>query len=474
MGVQKSESSIVPMRAGNVPADPKEGRDDRVVQLEEGTMPGPLHSENISTRLQRITAMAKEHPDRVFRSIHHTIDLDLLREAYRRTRKSAAPGVDGRTAEQYEHDLEGNLQGLLDRVKKGTYRAPPVRRVYIPKAGGKRRPIGIPTFEDKVLQRAVTMVLSSIYEADFRSSSYGFRPGRSAHDAIEALWQATMPAGGWVIEADIEGFFDHLDHEHLRAFLDQRVTDGVLRRVIHKWLKAGVMEEGRLCHPDTGAPQGGVISPLLANLYLHEVLDVWFERDAKPRLKGPAELIRYADDFVIVCATKRDAERLLATLHLRSARYELKLHPDKTRLVRFERPPRSGGEKPPTFDFLGFTHFWGKSLKGNSVVKRRTAKDRLRGALRRVTEWCKANRHRPMQEQHGAMSRKMRGHYGYFGITANEKAIKRFYHRAKSIWCQALDRRGGRRRMTWGRFHELLQRWALPPPRIVHSYVRGT
>jgi len=266
-----------------------------------------LSSGDVCTKLQRIAEMAREHPERVFRSIHHVIDIAWLREAYRRTRKDGAAGVDGQTAAEYAANLEGNLQSLLDRFKSGSYRAPPVRRVHIPKGDGRKtRPIGIPTFEDKVLQRAVTMAVTAIYEQDFVDGSYGFRPSRSAHDALQALRSELMSLrGGWVLEVDVVSFFDTLDHGHLRRFLDRRVTDGVLRRVIHKWLHAGVLEQGQLSYPEAGSPQGGVISPLLANIYLHEVLDVWFEREVRPRLQGRGRLIRYADD----CAPRRRRSR---------------------------------------------------------------------------------------------------------------------------------------------------------------------
>jgi len=265
-------------------------------------MAEPLNSGSICTRIQRIAELAREHPERSFRSIHHAIDIEWLREAHRWTRKDGAAGVDAQTAADFASDLEGNLGGLLDRFKTGSYRAPDLRRAYIPKDGGKTRPIGIPTFEDKVLQTAVRMLLEALYEEDFMDCSYGFRPGRSAHGALDALWTSVMSMGGaWVVEVDIESFFDTLDHSHLRAFLDRRVTDGTVRRAVHKRLKAGVLEDGRRVRPTEGTPQGGVISPLLANIYLHEVLDVWFHREVRPRLRGRAELIRYADD----CAPRR-------------------------------------------------------------------------------------------------------------------------------------------------------------------------
>ncbi|MBC7172046.1 MAG: group II intron reverse transcriptase/maturase, partial [Polyangiaceae bacterium] len=308
-------------------------------------MAEPLNSGPISTRIQRIAELARKHPERAFRSIHHTIDIEWLKEAHRRTRKNGAVGVDAQTAAEYAADLERNLDRLLTRFKTGEYRAPNLRRAYIPKDGGKRRAIGIPTFEDKVLQTALRMALETVYEQDFLGCSYGFRPGRSAHDALAVLRESARSMGGaWVIEADIQSFFDEVDHNHLRSFLDQRVADGVLRRVIHKWLKAGVLEDGQVSQPSDGTPQGGVISPLLANIYLHEVLDTWFIREVRPRMGGRAEIIRYADDFVVVCEWEDDARRVLDVLPKRFARFGLRLHPDKTRLVRFERPPRGGGE----------------------------------------------------------------------------------------------------------------------------------
>ena len=303
------------------------------------------------------------------------------------------------TAADYEANLEANLSDLLGRIRSGRYHAPPVRRAYIPKADGTQRPLGIPTFEDKVAQRAVTMVLEAIYEQDFLSCSYGFRPGRSAHQALDALRGACMGCGvRWCIDVDIKSYFDTIDHGHLRSFLDQRVTDGVIRRMIDKWLKAGVLEEGRLHRPTQGSPQGGVISPCLSNIYLHHVLDEWFENMVRPRLRGRASLVRYADDLVMAFETFPDATRVLAVLDKRLARYGLTLHPDKTRLIdfRFKRPEGTHHSVAhgTTFDFLGFTHVWGKSRKGINVVRQVTAKGRYARALAAVTDWCRENRHR--------------------------------------------------------------------------------
>jgi group II intron reverse transcriptase/maturase len=346
--------------------------------------------------------------------------------------------------------------------------------VNIPKGdGSKTRPIGIPTFEDKILQRAVKMLLEPIYEASFHDFSYGFRPNRSAHQACEALRDATMRmGGGWVLEVDIKGFFDTLVHEHLRTILHQRVRDGVILRLIGKWLNAGVMEGLELRHPEAGTPQGGVISPLLANIYLHEVLDEWFVNEVRPRLKGRATLVRYADDFVFVFAKKEDAERVFEVLPKRFGKYGLSLHPDKTRLVAFQRPRRDDdeGEGPGSFDLLGFTHHWGLSRKGNWVVMKRTAKDRFSRALRRIRDWCRLNRHEDVETQHRALSWKLNGHYSYFGVTGNYRMIARLRNETEKAWQKWLSRRSQRGRLTWDDMNALLKRHPLPMPRIVHRY----
>ena len=433
---------------------------------------------SVSTKQQRIAKLAQDLRGKTLTTLAHHIDVEWLREAYRRTRKDGAVGVDGQTAEEYAVELEANLTRLLNRAKSGEgYRAPPVRRVHIPKGdGSKTRPIGIPTFEDKVLQRAVAMVLEPVYEQEFVDCSYGFRPGRSAHDALEALWHGAMRmGGGWVLEADIQSFFDAVDHGHLRQILSQRVRDGVLLRLIGKWLKAGVMEDGCVYHPESGTPQGGVISPLLANILLHEVVDLWFERDVKPRLKGRAMLIRYADDFVMLFEREADARRVLTVLPKRLGKYGLRLHPDKTRLVAFRRPPTGKGgkpkrsERPGTFDLLGFTHYWGRSRQGKWVVKRKTMTSRFSRALRQLHQWCRVHRHRPVREQQVVLNRKLRGHDAYYGITGNYRALQLLRHWTERIWHKWLARRSHKSRLSWKRMKRLLAALPLARPRIVRS-----
>ena len=436
---------------------------------------------SMSTKRQRIAELARRSPSLAFTSLAHHIDLDGLRQAYAQVRKDGAVGVDGQTAAAYAVDLEKNLQSLLDRAKSGTYRAPPVRRVYIPKGtSGDTRPLGIPTFEDKVLQRAVVNVLEPIYEQDFKDCSYGFRPGRSAHQALQALWQHVMGiGGGWIVEVDIRRFFDTLDHGQLRELLQRRVRDGVLLRLIGKWLQAGVLEDGGYTRSATGTPQGGVISPLLANIYLHYVLDEWWQGEVQPRLRGRAFLIRYADDFVMVFTCEDDARRVLEVLPKRFEKFGLQLHPDKTRLVPFARPqsapatlPVTEIREPGTFDFLGFRHHWGRSRRGFWVVRRRTATDRFRRALKTIAQWCRHYRHLPVQQQHRTLSQKLTGHYGYFGITGNFSMLQRFRDQVRRLWRFWLSRRNRRGPMTWPRFAALLQCYPLPPPRVVHSVYR--
>jgi group II intron reverse transcriptase/maturase len=437
-------------------------------------------SETVSTKQQRIAELARQMPDKKLTSLSHHIDLDWMREAYRRTRKDGAVGIDGQDAAAFAEDLEGNLQGLLDRAKSGQYRAPAARRVYIPKGKGKTRPLGIPTFADKVLQRAIVMALEPVYEQDFLDCSYGFRPGRSAHQALDAIWKGMMGmGGGTVVDLDIRSFFDEMNKNQIQEFVGLRVTDGVVKRLIGKWLNAGVMEEGQRQTSDKGTPQGGVASPMLANIYLHEVLDLWFEREVRPRMHGRAFMVRYADDAVMCFEHKADAQRVMTVLPKRFERFGLSLHPDKTRVIEFARPPhkdnRPPAERPPkpgTFDFLGFTHYWGRSRKGKWSVQRRTMQTRFSRALSEITLWCRKARHMKVREQHRILTMKLRGHDAYYGITGNGDMLAKLRFYTKRIWKKWLGRRSQRGGMSWKKFEQLYQRYPLPRPVVVHSIYR--
>jgi len=427
----------------------------------------------VSTRQAQIAKLGRQLTEQAITSLNHHLDMVWMREAYRRTRKDGAAGVDGQTAESYERDLEGNLGDLLERAKSGRYVAPPVRRAHIPKEGGETRPIGIPTLEDKVLQRAVVMLLEPIWEQRFHGCSYGFRPGRGAHDALEALWRHIMSQGGcWIIDADIRKYFDSVDRGRLQELVRKRVSDGVIGRLIGKWLHAGVMEEGVVSYPEMGTPQGGVISPLLSNIYLDEVLDDWFQKVAQPRLSGRAFLVRYADDFVMGLEWKDEAARMMAVLPKRFERFGLTIHPDKTRLVDFRRPAPAG--RAETFEFLGFLHYWGKSPDAKPVVRRKTAKRRLARGLKAISAWCRRNLHRPVADQAQALKLKLRGHYQYYGLTGNRPSLQRFYRGVCARWRYWLNRRSRKRDLPWHRFFHLLAAHPLPEPEVVHSIYRST
>jgi len=406
-------------------------------------------------------------------SVSHHIDVEWMYCAYELTRRDGAAGIDGVTAAEYEVGLWEKLQKLVDLLKSGTYRAPPVKRVYIPKAGSKdeKRPIGIPTYEDKILQRAIVMALEPIFEREFYDFSYGFRPGKSAHHALERLWKECMGMnGGYVIDMDISKCFDTIDHKLLREMLGRRVNDGVVTRVIGKWLNAGVMEGDKREQSDKGVQQGGVCSPLFSNLFLHEVLDDWFVKMVKPCLKGKAGMIRYADDAVITCELKEDAERIYKVLGLRLEKYGLKIHPDKTRLLDFTKPKNGQSKENSSFTFLGFRHYWTKSRKGNWIVGRKTDSKRLKRAITAISEWCKRNRCLKIREQWKILRAKITGHYAYYGISLNARSISEFYHLVVRVWFKWLNRRGGKKSQNWQSFADYLKDWPLPLPRIVHSY----
>jgi group II intron reverse transcriptase/maturase len=419
----------------------------------------------MGTELQWIAERATD-PEYVFTTLAHRLDEALLRQAYGLTRKGGAVGVDGETAEEYGKDLDQNLKELHGRLRRREYWAPPVRRAWIPKGKGERRPIGVPTFEDKLVQRAVLLLLEPIYEADFYDFSYGFRRGRKAHDALKALRDAVMEGGiRWIVDADVEGFFDHLDHGVLQELIRKRVNDRGILRLIGRWLKAGILEEESFSQADRGTPQGGVISPLLANIYLHYILDVWFSEVVYPRMRRRTVLIRFGDDFIVGFEHEGDARRFLEVLPKRLARFHLSLHPEKTRLIEFTHDQGS------TFDFLGFTHYWGKSRNGYWVVKRRTSRKRLARFLCDLNRWCRWNRHAPVEWQHEMLCRKLRGHYGYYSVRCNMRSLEQVHDRALVTWRKWLCRRSQKARMGWDRYVSRMERYALPRPRILHPWV---
>jgi RNA-directed DNA polymerase len=435
-------------------------------------MEDTLRSQPVSTKLQWIAEQARRYPKKVFTSLAHWIDEGFLREAYMRTRKDGAPGVDGETGKEYAKNLDENLANLHERLRSCKYTAPPVKRGWIEKEDGSKRPLGIPVFEDKIVQRAVSMILSAIYEQDFYDFSYGFREGRSPHKALRDLReQCYKQRINWIVDADVSGYFDNIDHALLLEMIKQRVNDGGLIRLIGKWLNAGVLEGDELYHPEKGTPQGGVISPLLANIFLHHILDEWYVKQIKPRLKGGSFLIRFADDFVIGCELEEDARRLMAVLPKRFARFNLTIHPKKTVLIEF-RPVeqnRKDSQGKLTFDFLGFTHYWSISRKGNWVIKRKTSNKRLRRAMKTLWRWCRYNRHIKLREQHQILCSKLRGHFQYYGIRCNYRMLEVIYEHVRRAWRRWLGRRTRGGYISWEKFDRMLLSYPLPKPRIIHN-----
>jgi group II intron reverse transcriptase/maturase len=428
----------------------------------------------MSTDINRIAELAKEDPKRQFYSIAHLITVAKMYEAFRSLRKDASAGIDGVTYEQYEAHAEENIRQLHQRLEEGKYRAQPLRRVYIPKEDGKQRPISIPALEDKIVQKTVVGLLNAIYEQDFLDCSYGFRPGRGQHQALDAIGRiiCTRPIA-WVLEIDIRSYFDSIVRSALVEMIEERVTDGSVLRLIGKWIKVGVIEDGRLLVSETGTGQGQPISPLLANIYLHHVLDKWFEDEVKPRLKGEAYEIRFADDAILCFQHKGDAEKVLTVLPKRFEKYGLTLHPEKTRLIEFGRYAAKNagkqGKKPATFNFLGFVHICARSRQGKFTVHVKTIAKRLARGLKAVWEWCRQHRHDPVSEQQKTLNAKLRGHYQYYGRRTNYRAIRQFYYRVVRIWREWLGRRTRAKPLTWERFPELLRQHPLLPPRITHA-----
>lgn len=435
-----------------------------------------MKPESVSTKQERIAELARHNRALAFTSLNQYIDYEWVKYAYERTGKDAALGVDGQSAQDYALDLERNLCSLTERLKSGRYRAIAVRRHYIDKRDGGQRALGIPSFEDKVAQRAIVMLLEPIYEQDFRDCSYGFRPGRSAHQALRALSDGIWNGGGrWLLDVDVRKYFASIERAKLRECLARRVKDGVVRRLIDKWLKAGVLEAGQLHHPPTGTPEGGVISPLLANVFLHYVVDEWFAEQVQKRVHGPSSLVRYADDFIMLFTRRADAERVLDVLGKRLEKYGLQLHPDKTRVIDFrfkDRSPRVLADSgfPTSFNFLGFAHAWVITRKGKATVRQLMAKDRLARALKALGEQCRHMRHWSLPEQHARLCQMLRGYYAYFGIGGNARRLGHLRYHAERYWRKWLSRRSAKRRLGWVQFARLLKLFPLPAPRISHPY----
>lgn len=432
--------------------------------------------EGAPSALERIRQAARRDRKQRFTALlHHVYDVDRLRAAYFALKRSAAPGIDGETWRQYGERLEENLHDLAGRLQRGAYRAKPVRRAYIPKADGRQRPLGVPTLEDKVVQRSVVEVLSAVYEQDFVGFSYGFRPRRSAHHALDALAVGIGTRKvSWVLDADIRGFFDTLDHGWLVKFIEHRIADQRVVRLVQKWLAAGVLEDGKRMRAEVGTVQGGSISPLLANVYLHYVFDLWVQRWRKKQARGDVVVVRFADDFIVGFEHRDEAERFLAELRERFARFGLELHPEKTRLVEFGRyaannRKRRGEGKPETFNFLGFTHISWRTRKGHFTVLRQTMRERQREKLKEVKTELQRRWHAPVPEQGAYLRAVVAGHVRYYGVPLNSPAISVFRLAVGRLWRRALERRSQRTRIPWARMQRLISRW-LPPARICHPY----
>ena len=428
-----------------------------------------MRSQTVSTQLHEIAQEASQNPEWVFTTLAHRIDVEFLYEAYTKLNKKGAPGLNKVTAADYRENLEQNLIDLHERLKGGRYRAPPVKRVWIEKDAGKKRALGIPEFEDKIVQRAVEMLLSAIYEGEFYDFSHGFRKGRSQHKALHELREQCHRINvNWLLTADITGLFDNINHDRLRELIKRRVNDGGILRLIGKWLNAGVMEEDRLEYPEKGTPQGGVISPLLSNIYLHYVLDDWIVREVGPRLRGRYFIIRWADDFLIGFEKESDALRVKEVLAKRFDRYGLELHPEKTSLEYFAKPSDKVDSEPRrgTFDFLGFTHYWGRTRKGFAVIKKKTAGKRLRRFMKMMWSWCKEKMHDPIEEQWQILKAKLRGYYQYFGVRCNYKPLEVVFEHTEKAWRYWLSRRSQRKEVS---IVFLRETFPLPKPRIVHN-----
>ena len=480
-GNEESDSPVLPMKPPNkamaaaVAAEVVEGRGLAKENTGSTTRPGPSAGQGVSSGLDRVREVARRDKDAKFTALLHHVDLGRLWAAYVAIRPKAAPGVDGVTWADYGKDLRANLEGLLARVHSGAYRASPSRRVFIPKPDGRQRPLGIATLEDKIVQRAVVEVLNAIYEEDFLGFSYGFRPGRSPHDALDALAVGIeQKKVNFVLDADVSNFFTKLDHAWLEKFLEHRIADRRVLRLIKKWLAAGVIEDGAWTASDEGAPQGASASPLLANVYLHYVLDRWVRQWRRRHAHGDVIIVRFADDFVVGFEHKSDAEQFLSDLRERFAKFNLELHPDKTRLIEFGRNAARaraarGEGKPETFDFLGLTHICGKNKYGGFWLRRKTIAKRMRAKLKEVKVELLRRRHLSIPEQGRWLGSVVRGHLAYYAVPGNTDAVAAFRTQVTRHWFKALRRRSQRNRLNWERMNRLATRW-LPPARPQHPF----
>jgi RNA-directed DNA polymerase len=457
------------------PAEGVEGRQQAKGNAGPQNTPRTQSREGVLSAWDRIRQAAKKDKGRRFTALlHHVYNIDTLREAYFGLKRDAAPGVDEETWQTYGEQLESRLLDLSGRLPRGAYRARPVRRVYIPKPDGRQRPLGVTTLEDKVVQRALALVLNCIYETDFLGFSYGFRPGRSQHNALDALYVGIMRRRvNWVLDADIRGYFDAISHEWLVKFIEHRVADRRVVRLIQKWLGAGALEDGEWTRSETGTPQGGSISPLLANVYLHYVFDLWVH-DWRRQAKGDVIVVRFADDIIVGFQNEWEARRFWAELRERFAQYGLELHPEKTRLIEFgrhsaENRKRNGRGKPETFDFLGFTHICGKTRKGRFALVRQTMRQRVRAKLREIKETFRWRWHDPVPEVGKWLASIIRGHLNYYAVPLNFEAIEAFHHQVIRIWKRGLSRRSHKAAVTWERMRRIARHF-LPRPRIVHPW----
>jgi len=478
-GREKSDPIIVAAKPPNAAGRPAEEAVERRVGAEgnvgqAGTR-RTLSRASVSPGLDRVRRAARDRPRGRFTALLHHVDVDLLRWAYHQLQREAAPGVDGLTWRDYGEGLEARLQDLHARVHRGGYRAQPSRRQYIPKPDGRQRPLGIAALEDKIVQRATAEVLNAIYEEDFLGFSYGFRAGRSQHDALDALAVAIeRTAVNFILDADIAGFFDTVDHAHLIRFVEHRVGDRRVVRLIRKWLKVGVMEDGEVRPGKVGTPQGAVISPLLANIYLHYVFDLWAEQWRRRHAQGNVILVRYADDIVAGFEHQAEAERFRAEMRERLRQFALTLHPDKTRLIEFgrqaaERRAGRGLGRPDSFDFLGFTHICARNRRGGFLLKRKSRRDRLRAKLRAIKEELRQRRHEPTDEQGHWLQQVLTGWFNYHAVPTNWAALGTLRYHVVRLWRRSLLRRSQKDRTTWARIAALAERW-LPRPRILHPW----